>query len=158
MLQYDYVVDPSEAVGRLTTMGERAENSRPAFTKIRDRLLKDQRENFESRGGTFDEKWPATSKQTMMRKHEREGNPGSILVATGELAAAAKGGKGKFTRITKSQVRVGINKRIFVARFHQAGAPKGSRRGTLPKRTLVGITDESRRFSVTLLAKWIEGA
>lgn len=157
MPAYDFVVDPSQAVGRLTAVSKRAENTRPIFTTIRDRLLADQRENFASRGTVFGERWAASSPQTLKRKF-REGKTGTILTATGELARAAMGGRGKFSRITKSQVRVGINKRIYRARFHTAGAPKGSRRGTLPARPLVGITDDARRFSVTLIAKWIDAA
>jgi hypothetical protein len=127
-------------------MGEKADNMRPVFTTVRDLMLKDQRKNFDTRGGVFGEKWPAQSSQT-------EGE--TLMENTGALAAAARGGRGKFTRITKSQVRVGINKRIFYARFHQSGAPKGSRRGTLPKRLLVGISPSTRRTSLTLIAKYL---
>lgn len=155
MIGYDMDVIPDQAVSRLTLLGERAENLRPVFTTIRDLMLADQRRNFDSRGGVFGEKWPATSTETMRRKHEREGLPGSVLTASGELAAAARGGKGKFTRITKSTVKVGINKRIFYARFHQAGAPKGSRRGALPKRELVGLTPATRHKSLSLIAAYL---
>lgn len=155
MIGYDMVVNPAAGISTLTALGAKVDNMRPVFVSVRDLMLKDQRRNFDQRGGVFGAKWRGTSPETMERKHNREGQPGSILTATGELATAARGGKGKFTRITKSQVRVGINKRIFYARFHQAGAPQGSRRGVLPKRELVGIAPATRRTSLDLIARYL---
>ncbi len=139
MIGYDMVVDPSDGVARLEGIRSRAENMRPVFTTIRDLMVKDQRRNFDTRGGVFGEKWPGSAS----------------MVETGELATAAKGGKGKVSRISKNTVRVGINKRIFYARFHQAGAKAGSRRGDLPRRLLVGIAPATRHQSLTLISKYL---
>lgn len=139
MIGYDFAVDPRGGVDRLRRVEERASNLRPVFTTIREMMLKDQRRNFDSRGGVFGEKWPGSA----------------TMEKSGALAAAARGGKGRVARIGKATVKVGINKKIFYARFHQAGAPAGSRRGNLPRRVLVGIAPPTRRTSLTLISKYL---
>lgn len=141
-----FVVNPAQSTAMLRLMAVRAGNMRPVFTVVRDMMLRDQRRNFDSRGGVFGDRWAALSPLT------RGSEP---LVDTGRLAAAARGGKGKVTRISKSTVRVGINSDIFYARFHQAGAPAGSRKGTLPQRDVVGINDQTSAKSITLIQRYL---
>jgi phage gpG-like protein len=152
MWRYDATVDPSDTVANLAGMSGRAENMRPVFTVIRDLMLGDQRRNFEGRGSVFGS-WPALAPGTLARK----GGSSQPLVLTGALQKAATGSTGKVTRITKGGVTVGINQRIYYARFHQAGAKAGSRKGDLPKRELVGITRSTREKSLTLIQKYLVG-
>jgi phage gpG-like protein len=114
-------------------------------------MLGDQRSNFEAAGSVFGSPWPALAPGTLAKK------TGSArpLVLTGALEKAATGSTGKVTRITKSGVTVGINARLFYARFHQAGAKGGSRKGEMPKRELVGITPATREKSLTLIQKYL---
>lgn len=151
MPYYDAIVDSSQAVSDLVQTGTRAENMRPVFTVIRDLMLDDQKDNFESRGSVFGSPWPALAPGTLAKK---AGNS-KPLVMTGALEKAATGSTGKVTRITKGGVAVGINARLFYARFHQAGAKGGSRKGEMPKRELVGITPATREKSLTLIQKYL---
>lgn len=155
MWRYDADVDPSDTVANLAGISGRAENMRPVFTVIRELMLSDQRRNFESRGSVFGSPWPDLAPGSLARKS----GGSKPLVLTGTLEKAATGGTGKVTRITKSEVTVGINARIYYARFHQAGAEGENRKGEseMPKREVVGINRTTREKSLTLIQKYLVG-
>lgn len=156
-------VDPSDAVHTLRILNRRSTNLRRPLTDIKNLIVAGHVKNFESGGSLFGG-WPPISPETRSSR--------APLVATGKLQSdlAKKSGPGK--KITKNEVRVGVDtsagqrgegrggvkaygdKDVFYARFHQAGA-SGNRRGTLPKREVVGITDTTREKSLTIIQQYL---
>lgn len=146
----EVIVQPGHAVGTLRILGAKPLNLRVPLTQIKNLMVEDHVRNFESGGALFGG-WPPLSPETT-------GGLG-ILERTGFLRKeiGRKSGPGK--KVTKYQVRVGVggqgmDRDSFYARFHQSGATEG-RRGDLPKREVVGITDATRDRSIEIIRRYI---
>ena len=159
MIAPEVLVSTNDAKSRLYVLGLRPMNLRVPLTQIKNLIVADHVKNFNSNGSLFGG-WPAISPNTR--------SSGTPLVATGALQRdlAKKSGPGK--KVTKYQVRVGVDtskgqrgdveaygdKDDFYARFHQAGAG-GDRKGRMPKREIVGITDQTRTEAVEIIRRYI---
>lgn len=147
----EVIVQPGHAVGTLRILGAKPMNLRVPLTQIKNLMVADHVRNFSSNGSLFGG-WEPLSPETRSLT-------GETLVKTGYLKKeiARKSGPGK--KVTKYQVRVGvggegINRDSFYARFHQSGATEG-RKGDLPKREVVGITDRTRDVSIEIIRRYI---
>ena len=146
----EVLVNTSDAKRTLYVLGAKSQNLRVPLTQIKNLIVADHVENFQGRGSLFGG-WPAISANTA--------SSGTPLVKTGALQKeiGRKSGPGK--KVRKWEVRVGVGNTNdsgeFYARFHQAGAPAGKRRGDLPKRELVGITDSTRERGIEMIRQYI---
>lgn len=152
-------VQVDTATRRLQILGARPMNLRLPLTQIKNLMVADHVKNFETGGSLFGG-WPALSPETK--------GSGQPLVRTGAIQRdlARKSGPGKSVR--KWEVRVGIatsagqrgdveaygDRDVFYGRFHQAGA-SGARRGDMPKREIVGITDKTQNQAVEIIRRYI---
>lgn len=149
------------AAAHLLETGIRAKDLRPAARKIRDLLTRGNALNFASHGAYFGSTWPALSPATVARK-----GGGEIGVASGALEASLKGGRGRKTSATKTQVKVGTKvphahlfaggqsgKARTVLGF-SAGGLFGSR-GAQPPRQIVGVTYRESHGANSILTSWI---
>lgn len=139
----------------------RAKDLRPAARKIRDVLTQGNARNFATHGAYFGSTWPALSPATLARKRG-----GEIGVRTGRLEASLKGGRGRSTSATKTQVKVGT--KVPGANLF-AGGQSGRRRtvlgfsagglfgrsGAQPPRPIVGTTYRERSEANEILTHWI---
>jgi len=144
------IVNSTDATRRLHILGLKSKNLRVPLTQIKNLIVADHVKNFDSGGSLFGG-WPSISPNTA--------SSGAPLVRTGALRKdiGKKSGPGK--KVRKYEVRVGVgttnDSDQFYARFHQAGAPAGKRRGELPKRELVGITDATGEKGVEIIRRYI---
>lgn len=145
----------SASTAMLREIAERGLNMRPALQRVGGVLQEGNRHQFESHGSYLGESWPDLSPETKARK-AREGVPSlmSTLVSSGDLEASLEGGKGRLLRATLSSVKVGT--KIFYGRFAQSGA-SGARRGTEPKRPIVGIGEVEQGASEQILVDYLTG-
>lgn len=67
------------------------------------------------------------------------------LTASGALQRAIHGGRGRFTRVTRSSVAVGVS--LFYARFHLAKS------GRLPRRQMIGIAPSTERQAMAIIER-----
>lgn len=150
-------VDPSDAVNTLRILQKKGATLRTPLTQVKNLMVADNVKNFES-GGSLYGGWPAASPETKLGR--------DLMVKTGALkkSLAAKGRKGSggatgvkgTTAFAGTGVTSTTGKRAYpYPRFHQSGASAGSRKGNLPKREVVGITDKTREKSLTILQKYL---
>ena len=139
----------------LQEIADRGVDMRPALKMVKEVLAEGNQRQFSSRGSYLDEPWPALSPETQRRK-AREGVPSltDTLVASGDLQASLDGGRDSIGRVTRTSVRVGT--KLFYARFAQSGA-SGSRRGTEPKRPMIGIGRSEQEASEHILIDYLTG-
>ena len=153
MIAPEVLVNTTDAKRTLYVLGAKSQNLRVPLIQIKNLIVADHVKNFNSGGSPFGG-WPAISPNTA--------SSGTPLVKTGALKKdiAKKSGPGK--KVRKWEVRVGVattnDDGAFYARFHQAGAPAGKRKGDLPKRELVGITDETERKGIELIRRYLVDA
>lgn len=136
----------------LREIAERGVDMRPALKNVREVLKEGNQRQFSSHGSYLDEPWPPLSPET-----ERSKGLGSImdtLVRSGDLQASLEGGRDNIGRVTRSSVRVGT--KLFYARFAQSGAG-GGRRGTEPKRPIVGVGRAEQEASERILLDYLTG-
>ena len=133
----------------------RGEDMRPAMQRLKALFIEGHRENFESEGSLFGERWPADSPETLARK-AREGVPSlqSAMVDEGDLREALSGGKGGRARVSRGSVSVGVS--LISALFSQGGAG-GPRKGEQPARRVVGISDPQHEESLSILTSFLLG-
>jgi hypothetical protein len=132
--------DTRAARARLVGMGAKAQDMRPAMGVVRDLIKRGHEENWESGGGSFG-LWQANAPGTVARKGSSK-----PLEASGALRAAIFGGRGRYSRVTKSSAIVGV--RLFYARFH-LGTPR------LPKRPMVGISPQTNAKAFAVLERYL---
>lgn len=148
----EVLVNAGHASNTLRILAAKPLNLRVPLTQIKNLMVADHVQNFESNGSLFGG-WPAISANTA--------SSGTPLVRTGYLRKeiGRKSGPGK--KVTKYQVRVGVggqgmDRDSFYARFHQSGASSSTgRKGDLPKREVVGITDKTRNESIEIIRRYI---
>jgi hypothetical protein len=147
------IVGVAAARDDLVGVAERAEDMRPAMVVVRELLKRGNREVFESKGGAIGERWPALKPETVARK-AREGIPSlsDILVASGDVEAAAEGGKGSKGSATRSRASAGIA--LFYARWALTGAA-GGRRGREAPRPPIGIPDHIATDSAIAMERYL---
>jgi Phage virion morphogenesis family len=145
----------SASSAMLREIADRGLNMRPALARVGVVLQEGNRRQFDSHGSYLGETWPALSPETEARK-AREGVPALLdaLVEGGELEESLHGGKGQVLRATRSSVRAGT--KVFTGRFAQSGA-SGDRRGTEPKRRIVGIGEAEQGASEEILVGYLTG-
>jgi len=139
-------VNPGDAVGTLRILNKKAANLRTPLTQIKNLMVADHARNFDTGGSLFGG-WPGASSETQTS---------SLMRKTGQLRKelGSKTGPGKKVESRKGIARAGAG--VFYARFHQAGAPAGKRKGDLPKREVVGITDATERKSIEIIAQYLK--
>lgn len=141
-LDFD-VIGEDIAARHLFDMGQRAADSRPAFRKIRDLLIRGNAKTFATKGGYIGETWPPLAPSTVERKGNAE-----IGVRTGALKASLMGGRGRQTSVTKKQVKVGT--KVWYARMFAGGTKTGQ-----PPRPIVGFTEGQQNVANFLLRRYI---
>jgi hypothetical protein len=146
--------DTIQATSHLEGIERRMRDPRPAMRQVRDNLIDSHSRNFTDQGRTLADPWPALSPETIARKR-REGLSAQPLVASGKLGMALLGGPGKRATASKTTISVGVQKRLFYARFHMAGAG-GNRRGTQPPRRVIGINAVEELRAKSVLSEYIE--
>lgn len=149
----DVDIYETAAVTDLRGFAERASDMRPAMGEVRPLMIEGIRRQFESHGNYLGTPWPALSAETLRRK-SREGKAPELMVDDGDLAAALTGGRGMTSRVTRTSSRVAV--KDFVARFHQGGATEG-RRGDLPARPVVGISDSGKELAMLIIRRFLIG-
>jgi hypothetical protein len=144
-----------EASAMLQDAAARGEDMRPAMAQIKVLFTEGHKANFDSHGAFLGTPWEPLSAETDARKN-REGIPAlnDVLVGEGNLQEALSGGSGARTRVSKGSVSVGVAP--FYAIFAQGGA-KGNRRGTEPKRPILGITRAEQEESLAILTDFLMG-
>ncbi|HVQ60382.1 MAG TPA: phage virion morphogenesis protein [Solirubrobacterales bacterium] len=140
------------ARGDLAGISRRAEDMRPAMVVVREMLKQGNEDVFESKGAAIGEPWPELNPSTIKRK-SREGIPSlsDILVAGGDLEAAAHGGAGSRGSARRASASAGIGKPAWYARFHLSGA----RGGQMPPRPPVGIPADTEASSVIAIERYL---
>lgn len=145
----EVVVREEIATRRLYVLNVKSQNLRVPLTQIKNLIVADHVRNFDSGGSLFGG-WSPLSPETK--------SSGTPLVKSGFLRDQLRRKSGPGKRVTKYGVQVGVGyeaeSESFYARFHQAGATDG-RRGDLPKREVVGITDQTRERGVEMIRQWI---
>ena len=147
----EVLVNTRQASRTLYILGARSQNLRVPFTGIKNLMVADHVRNFESGGSLFGG-WPPASPESWQGR--------GLLEMTGAMRDALGRRSGPGVKIRKYEVRVGVGTKNeegeFYARFHQSGATEG-RRGDLPKREVVGITDSTRERGVEMIRRYIVG-
>lgn len=145
------LVDNRDAVRTLYVLDVKSRNLRTPLTQIKNLIVADHVDNFDSGGSLFGG-WAPRSGETQAL------NP-QLLVRTGFLKSEIEKKSGPGKKVTKYEVRVGVGytgaEDSFYARFHQAGAPAGDRKGDLPKREIVGITDDTRDKGIEMIRQYL---
>lgn len=145
-------VQADDAKRTLRILNYKAANLRTPLTQIKNLMVAEQAENFAS-GGSLYGGWAGPSPETAIGT--------KLLVRTGKMAKefGKKTGPGKKVDSRRGIVRAGIHvedeRGKPYARFHQSGAPAGNRKGALPKREVVGITDETEAKAVEILRRYL---
>lgn len=137
--------DTTHARARLAALADRATDLRPAMRVVRDLMIKGHKEAWASEGSVFGQSWPANAPGTLARK-ARMGQPQRPLQASGALEQAIRGGKGRYSRVMKTSVRVGV--RLHYARYQMG-------KGRLPARPMVGMTKKTERAAMLTLEKFL---
>lgn len=152
---YSLEVDSLGANTMLMDAAARGEDMRPAMSRIKVLFIEGHKANFESHGAFLGAPWEPLSDETEARK-AREGIPAlnDVLVGEGELQEALYGGKGARTRVSRGSVSVGVA--TVATQFTQGGA-SGDRRGTQPKRPVLGISVAETEESVSILTDFLMG-
>lgn len=132
------------AARHLYEMGSRAADPRPALRKVRDMLTRGHAKQFASHGSYLGTTWPPLAQSTLERK-----SGGGIGEQTGRMRRALEGGSGRKTSVTKYQVAVGVNPKLFYARFFAKGTE------TQPARPIVGATEGEIRTANWLIRRYI---
>lgn len=155
-----------ESAEMLKEMGSRAESMRPAMLQIKQLLIEGNTRQWQTKGAYMGTPWPEDSPETAARKR-RSGAPSSLastLVESGDLQASLEGGAGSFSRVGKGNVRVGTH--LFYAIFHIKGASgrgaksagnSAGRKGSVPARLPLGITEEDRATSLSIIERYLLG-
>lgn len=149
----DVDIFESAAVADLRGFAQRASDMRPAMGEVRPLMMEGIRRQFESHGNYLGTPWPALSYETVRRK-SREGKSPELMVDQGYLSTSLTGGPGMVSRVTRTMARVGVQD--FVARFHQRGA-SGGRRGDMPARPVVGISDTGQELAMLIIRRFLIG-
>lgn len=132
------------AARHLYEMGQRAADPRPALRKVRDMLTRGHAKQFATHGAYLGETWPPLAQSTLEQK-----GSGTIGVKSGRMRAALIGGSGRKTSVTKRQVTVGVNPKIFYARFFAKGTVHQ------PAREIVGATEGEIRTANWIIRRYI---
>lgn len=124
----------------------KAGDVRPAMQTIKGLITLGHREIWETRGASIGRIWPNNAPGTLARK-TREGEPPRPLEASGALKTAIYGGKGRYSRVSKSSVRVGV--RLHYARYQLGDSSR------LPRRQMVGISRATERAAMAVLRRYL---
>lgn len=137
-------VTGEEAAARhLADVSRRASDARPATTVVRKVLQDGLAKNFESRGAHFGASWPELAEGTVRRKgHSRP------LEASGDLAAALSGGRGKRSSSTRRRASAGVSRDLFYARF-----AKGTKHQ--PARPIIGASAEEHAKALAVVRQYV---
>jgi morphogenesis family protein len=157
VIELEYEIEPGPAVSLLDGVATRSRDMRPAMVQIRELLIQGNKQNFESRGSLFGERWAPLKESTLERKAQ-QGLPVDPMIATRTLLTAIEGGKGKKTSATRTMASVGVSRDIFWVNFamkgrHRSGS--GGKGGYEPARPVLGMTEGERREAVTIMERYL---
>lgn len=127
-------------------MAGRATDMRPAFRAIRELIISGHKRNWASQGQHLGERWPANTIGTIERK-ARMGQSLDPLTATGALHRAVHGGRGRYSRVSRTSVSVGVS--LFYARFQLA------KKGRVPRRPMVGIARTTEQAALKIVETYL---
>ena len=113
---------------------------RPAFAIVRNWWYDTQKQNFNTKGGSIGETWPALSDDYKDWKDENyPGRP--LLVLTGKLKQAMTGsGSNQYSKLSKERLKVGIRDVPYWA-AHNFGYSKAN----IPQRKFIGSSQKQNQ-------------
>lgn len=138
----DYQVDRT-----LTSMANRAQDSRPAWQALATRFQVAETKQFATEGDYGSTRWAPLSPRYKRWKDEHyPGKP--ILERTGKLLASLTQRPFGVEDLAPSYMRIGTD--VFYAKFHQRGTIR------MPRRAPVELPESERKEWVRILQRWIQ--